>query len=144
MCEEFGDLLKSRILKHVGDLVAVASLTDEARCMDLADRYVALAGKTAVLFTKDGGQHNNLHDMQCMWYELASDESYFRHGDFGRALEKFIAVEKHYADITEDQFDFHSYCLRKMAPRAYVGKLKLKDWLHSHAYFHKVAAGAIR
>ena len=28
---------------------------------------VALAEKTAVLFTKDGDQHNNLHDMQCMW-----------------------------------------------------------------------------
>ena len=28
---------------------------------------VALADKTAVLFTKDGDQHNNLHDMQCMW-----------------------------------------------------------------------------
>jgi len=26
-----------------------------------------LAEKTAVLFTKDGDQHNNLHDMQCMW-----------------------------------------------------------------------------
>ncbi|XP_022775536.1 N-terminal acetyltransferase A complex auxiliary subunit NAA15-like isoform X2 [Durio zibethinus] len=79
-----------------------------------------------------------------MWYELAYDESCFRHGDFGRALEKFIAVEKHYADITGDQFDFHSYCLRKMTPHAYVGKLKFKDWLHSHSYFHKVAAGAIR
>lgn len=88
-------------------------MADEARCMDLADRYVnsecvkrmlqadqvwsyyiilspyvtkirffllmylcicvilqlqvALAEKTAVLFTKDGEQHNNLHDMQCMW-----------------------------------------------------------------------------
>lgn len=31
---------------------------------------VALAEKTAVLFTKDGDQHNNLHDMQCMWYVL--------------------------------------------------------------------------
>lgn len=29
---------------------------------------VALAEKTAVLFTKDGDQHNNLYDMQCMWY----------------------------------------------------------------------------
>jgi hypothetical protein len=28
---------------------------------------VASAEKTAVLFTKDGDQHNNLHDMQCMW-----------------------------------------------------------------------------
>ncbi|BAT98535.1 hypothetical protein LR48_Vigan406s014400 [Vigna angularis] len=150
--------VKSRILKHAGDLVAAAAFADEARCMDLADRYVnsecvkrmlqadqvSLAEKTAVLFTKDGDQHNNLHDMQCMWYELASGESYFRQGDLGRALKKFLAVEKHYADITEDQFDFHSYCLRKMTLRSYVEMLKFQDQLHSHSYFHKAAAGAIR
>ncbi|KAK8524977.1 hypothetical protein V6N13_015973 [Hibiscus sabdariffa] len=150
--------VKGRILKHAGDLSAAASLADEARCMDLADRYinsecvkrmlqadqVALAEKTAVLFTKDGDQHNNLHDMQCMWYELASGESYFRQDDLGRALKKFLAVEKHHADITEDQFDFHSYCLRKMTLRAYVEMLKFQDRLHSHAYFHKAASGATR
>lgn len=27
-------------MKHAGDLVAAAALADEARCMDLADRYV--------------------------------------------------------------------------------------------------------
>jgi hypothetical protein len=31
---------------------------------------VGLAEKTVVLFIKDGDQHNNLHDMQCMWYAL--------------------------------------------------------------------------
>ncbi|KAG4945020.1 hypothetical protein AAZX31_15G012600 [Glycine max] len=150
--------VKSRILKHAGDLVAAAAFADEARCMDLADRYVnsecvkrmlqadqvALAEKTAVLFTKDGDQHNNLHDMQCMWYELAGAESYFRQGNLGMALKKFLSVEKHYADITEDQFDFHSYCLRKMTLHTYVEMLKFQDQLHSHAYFHKAAAGAIR
>ncbi|KAI4331230.1 hypothetical protein MLD38_029435 [Melastoma candidum] len=150
--------VKGRILKHAGDLAAAAALADEARCMDLADRYinsecvkrmlqadqVALAEKTAVLFTKDGDQHNNLHDMQCMWYELASGESYYRQNDLGRALKKFLAVEKHYADITEDQFDFHSYCLRKMTLRAYVEMLKFQDRLHSHSCFHKAAIGAIR
>ncbi|XP_043702732.1 N-terminal acetyltransferase A complex auxiliary subunit NAA15 isoform X2 [Telopea speciosissima] len=150
--------VKGRILKHAGDLPAAAALADEARSMDLADRYinsecvkrmlqadqVGLAEKTAVLFTKDGDQHNNLYDMQCMWYELASGESYYRQSDLGRALKKFLAVEKHYADMTEDQFDFHSYCLRKMTLRAYVEMLKFQDRLHSHAYFHKAAAGAIR
>ncbi|KAG0503189.1 hypothetical protein HPP92_003261 [Vanilla planifolia] len=150
--------IKGRILKHAGDLAAAAALADEARTMDLADRYlnsecvlrmleadqVSIAEKTAVLFTKDGDQHNNLHDMQCMWYELASGESYFRQGDLGHALKKFLAVEKHYADITEDQFDFHSYCLRKMTLRAYVSMLKFQDQLHSHLYFHRAAAGAIR
>ncbi|XP_058751865.1 N-terminal acetyltransferase A complex auxiliary subunit NAA15-like [Vicia villosa] len=149
---------KSRILKHAGDLAAAAALADEARCMDLGDRYVnsdcvkrmlqadqmVLAEKTAVLFTKDGDQHNNLHDMQCMWYELASAESHFRQGDLGLSLKKFLAVEKHYADITEDQFDFHSYCLRKMTLRTYVEMLQFQDRLHSHAYFRKAAAGAIR
>ncbi|VFQ87375.1 unnamed protein product [Cuscuta campestris] len=151
-------LVKSRILKHAGDIPAAAALADEARCMDLADRYlnsecvkrmlqadqVAFAEKTAVLFTKDGDQHNNLYDMQCMWYEIASGESYLRQGDLGRALKKFLAVEKHYSDITEDQFDFHSYCLRKMTLRTYVEMLKLQDRLHSYAYFRKAAAGAIR
>nr|XP_043614769.1 N-terminal acetyltransferase A complex auxiliary subunit NAA15 isoform X2 [Erigeron canadensis] len=150
--------VKSKILKHAGDFGAAASLADEARCMDLADRYVnsqcvkrmlqadkvPLAEKTAVLFTKDGDQQNNLHDMQCMWYELASGESYFRQGDLGRALKKFLAVEKHYADITEDQFDFHSYCLRKMTLRAYIEMLRFQDRLHAHPYFRKAAAGATR
>lgn len=77
-------------------------------------------------------------------YELASGESYYRQGDLGRALKNFLAVEKHYADMTEDQFDFHSYCLRKMTLRAYVSMLKFQDRLHAHEYFHKAAAGAIR
>lgn len=27
-------------MKHAGDLAAAAALADEARCMDLADRYI--------------------------------------------------------------------------------------------------------
>lgn len=77
-------------------------------------------------------------------YELASGESFLRQGELGRALKKFLAVEKHYVDITEDQFDFHSYCLRKMTLRTYVEMLKYQDRLHSHSYFRKAACGAIR
>eukprot|EP00252_Welwitschia_mirabilis_P024175 TRINITY_DN7068_c0_g2_i1.p1 TRINITY_DN7068_c0_g2~~TRINITY_DN7068_c0_g2_i1.p1 ORF type:complete len:915 (+),score=223.86 TRINITY_DN7068_c0_g2_i1:244-2988(+) len=151
-------LVKAKILKHAGDLTAAARLADEARTMDLADRFinsvcvkrmlqadqVKLAEKTAVLFTKDGDQHNNLYDMQCMWYELASGESYLRQGLLGQALKKFLAVEKHYSDMNEDQFDFHSYCLRKMTLRAYVQMLKFQDHLHSFTFFRKAATGAIR
>jgi peptide alpha-N-acetyltransferase len=150
--------VKGKILQHAGNFAAAAALADEARSMDLADRYlnsecvmqmlqadqVGIAEKTAVLFTKDGDQHNNLHDMQCMWYELASGESYYRQADLGRALKNFLAVEKHYTDMTEDQFDFHSYCLRKMTLRAYISMLKFQDCLHAHEYFHKAAGGAIR
>ncbi|CAM6129165.1 unnamed protein product [Calypogeia fissa] len=151
-------IVKGKILKHAGDPVSAAALADEARSMDLADRFlnseavkrmlqadqVELAEKTAVLFTKDGDQHNNLFDMQCMWYELASGDSYWRKGSIGKALKNYLAVEKHYTDIVEDQFDFHTYCLRKMTLRAYIRMLRFQDQLHSHRFFRRAAAAAIR
>lgn len=151
-------LVKGRILKHAGDPAAAAALADEARTMDLADRFlnseavkrmlqadqVDCAEKTAALFTKDGEQHDNLFDMQCMWYELASGDSHLRQNAYGRALKKYLAVHKHYNDMVEDQFDFHTYCLRKMTLRAYVKMLRFEDNLHSHRCFCRGAHGAIR
>jgi hypothetical protein len=46
---------------------------------------------------------------------------------YGKALKKLMAVDKHFADIMEDQFDFHSYCLRKMTLRAYVRMLRCES-----------------
>ena len=43
-----------------------------------------------------------------------------RLGQYGLALKKFHQIEKHFIDIYDDQFDFHSYCLRKMTLRAYM------------------------
>lgn len=151
-------LVKGRIFKHAGDLAAAAAFADEGRKMDLADRFlnsesvkrmlqadqVEQAEKTALLFTKDGDQHNNLYDMQCMWYELASGDSYCRQGALGKALKKYLAVEKHYADMVEDQFDFHTYCIRKMTLRAYIRMLRFQDRLHSQQFFHRAAASAVR
>jgi hypothetical protein len=77
-------------------------------------------------------------------YELASADSHFRQGALGPALKNYLAVEKHYTDMVEDQFDFHTYCLRKMTLRSYVQMLKFQDHLHSYPYFHKAAIGAIR
>lgn len=51
---------------------------------------------------------------------------------------------KHFADINEDQFDFHSYCIRKMTLRAYVGMLRLEDQLYSQAFYGKAAWGAVQ
>ncbi|GJX51834.1 N-alpha-acetyltransferase 15, NatA auxiliary subunit [Tanacetum coccineum] len=100
------------------------SLSEWASCVS---RFllilVPLAEKIVVLFTKDK-EHTNLHDMQFMWYELASGDGYVCQGELGRTLKNFLAVEKHYADITEDQFDFHSYCLRKMTLRSYIEMLR--------------------
>ncbi|CAI5490805.1 unnamed protein product [Closterium sp. Naga37s-1] len=151
-------LVKARILDRAGDFTAAARLADEARSLDLADRYlnseavrhmlradqVDLAEKTAALFTKHGDQHENLFDMQCMWYELAGGDSYLRQKNYGRALKNYLSVHKHYNDMIEDQFDFHTYCLRKMTLRAYVATLRWEDSLHASPFFCQGAVGAVR
>ena len=46
--------------------------------------------------------------------------------------------------MVEDQFDFHSYCVRKGTLRAYVSMLRCEDNLYGHAAYGKAAAGAVQ
>lgn len=55
-----------------------------------------------------------------------------------QALKNFLAVDKHFADFVEDQFDFHSYCTRKMTLRAYIAMLRTEDDIYHNPYFFKV------
>ncbi|KAF0695761.1 Aste57867_13451 [Aphanomyces stellatus] len=149
---------KARILKHAGDYDAAATIVDQGRQLDLADRYInnkttkymlranriAEAENTIALFTRhEGDPQQNLYDMQCMWYELAAGRAQFRQANDGPALKKFAAVEKHFNDFIDDQFDFHSYCMRKMTLRAYVQMLRMCDSLLGHAVMVEAAHGAI-
>ena len=60
------------------------------------------------------------------------------HARDAQALKRLLAVEKHFGDFVEDQFDFHSYCVRKMTLRAYVQMLRMEDRLHHSLLFAKV------
>lgn len=108
---------------------------NEARELDLQDRFINSkcakyllrigkieeAEKILGLFTrKDVTPAQDLTDMQCQWYTLESGFAYLRKKDYGRALKKFHIIEKFFNDIFDDQFDFHTYCMRKMTLRAYV------------------------
>ncbi|KAL6079103.1 N-alpha-acetyltransferase 16, NatA auxiliary subunit [Balamuthia mandrillaris] len=143
-------LCKGRIYKHAGDLVKASEMFEKARNLDLADRYLNTkstryllradirdqADTVAGLFSRDGTTpQTNIYDMQCSWYEQELGESHYRSRDILNALKQFIAVEKHFNDFREDQYDFHSYCLRKMTLRSYLDLLEWEDRLHSHPFF---------
>jgi len=55
-----------------------------------------------------------------------------------------VDVEKHFEDIHEDQFDFHSYCIRKVTLRAYVDVLRWEDALWGQSTYVQAAEGVIR
>ncbi|ETP28747.1 hypothetical protein F442_21980 [Phytophthora nicotianae P10297] len=149
---------KARILKHMGDLNKAADVMVEGRKLDLADRYinnkateyllhadrVEEADATIALFTRhEGDPQQNLYDMQCMWYEIECGKSQLRQKKYGLALKRFFAVEKHFNDFVEDQFDFHTYCIRKMTLRAYIQMLRLCDEIYGRPFFVEAAHGAI-
>lgn len=87
---------------------------------------------------------HDLVEMQCMWFALEIAASSARQKNFGFALKRFHQVHKHFEEITDDQFDFHPYCLRKLTLRAYISLLRFEDRLHSREYFVKAAEGAVQ
>ncbi|KAM6180411.1 LOW QUALITY PROTEIN: N-alpha-acetyltransferase 16, NatA auxiliary subunit-like [Erethizon dorsatum] len=85
----------------------------------------------------------NLNEMQCVCFQMECISAYQRLGRYGDALKKCHEVERHFYEITEDQFDFHTYCMRKMTLCAYVDLLRLEDILRRHAFYFMAAKSAI-
>ncbi|CAM0142641.1 hypothetical protein VKS41_002804 [Umbelopsis sp. WA50703] len=153
-------MTKGRILKHGGDIEAAARVMNEARELDLQDRFInskcakyyirndkiAEAEKILGLFTRPDAASplQDLTDMQCMWFALEEGDSYRRQGKLGKALKRYHTVDKFFADYFDDQFDFHTYCLRKTTLRSYVDTLQFEDNLKSSGYYIRAANGAVK
>uniref|UniRef100_A0A0K2T4J7 Nalphaacetyltransferase 15, NatA auxiliary subunitlike [Apis florea] n=2 Tax=Lepeophtheirus salmonis TaxID=72036 RepID=A0A0K2T4J7_LEPSM len=152
-------LLKGKINKHVGNIDEAVKYLNEAQSLDTADRYlncksakyllrankVTEAEEMCQRFTREGvSAMENLNEMQCMWFQTECALSYWRSGQFGDALKKCIEVDRHFTDMVEDQFDFHTYCMRKMTLRSYIELLRFEDQLRSHTFFEKAAHCAIK
>ncbi|KAK2165073.1 hypothetical protein LSH36_55g06042 [Paralvinella palmiformis] len=151
-------MVKARIYKHAGNVQEAWRCLDEAQSLDTADRYVNSKCAKYMLradmvkeaedmcskFTREGvSAMENLNEMQCMWFQIECALSYQRVGKYGDALKKCIEIDRHFTEIIEDQFDFHTYCMRKMTLRAYVQLLRLEDVLRNHKFYFKAARVAI-
>ncbi|XP_068382638.1 N-alpha-acetyltransferase 16, NatA auxiliary subunit isoform X5 [Eschrichtius robustus] len=150
--------MKAKIYKHIGNLREAATWMDEAQSLDTADRFINSkcakymlranmikeAEEMCSKFTREGTSAvENLNEMQCMWFQTECISAYQRLGRYGDALKKCHEVERHFFEITDDQFDFHTYCMRKMTLRAYIDLLRLEDILRRHAFYFKAARSAI-
>lgn len=132
---------------------------------------VDLAIDCISLFTKlDDDAVNglkDLHTMQANWVLVESAEAYVRlyreqleslsslpaeseqltHAQDmadlyrGLALKRFLAVIKTFKIFVNDQFDFHSYCMRRGTPRDYIEMLKWEDKIHSTPIYVRAVKG---
>ena len=114
--------MKAKLLKIGGDFKQAGDLYEFARKLDLGDRSLnALSAKFQLrqnnideaftLMSKFVLDQNtgelNVHDLQCMWYEIELGWAHYRRGEYRLALKQFNWVIKHFETIFQDQFDFH-------------------------------------
>ncbi|KAL3420814.1 tetratricopeptide [Phlyctema vagabunda] len=153
-------MTKARIWKHYGNSQKASEVMEQARELDVRDRHIntkaakyqlrnnesETALKTLGLFTRAetvGGPLADLHDMQCMWFLTEDGESYARQGKTGLALKRFTSVFNVFDVWQEDQFDFHSFSLRKGQIRAYVDMILWEDRLREHPFYSRAALSAV-
>lgn len=153
-------MTKARILKHRGETGKAAAAMDHARSLDTKDRYInskaakyqlrnnenekALA--TMGFFTRAetvGGPLADLTDMQCIWFLTEDGEAWQRRGNVGLALKRYHTVFNIFDIWQEDQFDFHSFSLRKGQIRAYVDMVRWEDRLREHPFYFRAALDAV-
>ena len=154
-------MTRARIQKHAGAVSKASKTMNEAREMDLKDRYINTksakyqlrnnehdtAISTMGLFTRKeavGGPLGDLIDMQCVWFLTEDGESYFRQRKLSLALKRFKTVYDIFETWTDDQFDFHSFSLRKGMIRAYVDMIRWEDMLREHPFYTRAAISAIK
>lgn len=154
-------MTKARIWKHYGNPQKASEAMEHARLLDPRDRYMNTkaakyqlrngetekALKTMGLFTKadtPGGPLADLLDMQSLWYLTEDGEANARLGNTGLALKRFHSVYNIFDIWQEDQFDFHSFSLRKGMVRAYVDMVRWEDHLRDHPFYTRVAIDAAK
>lgn len=154
-------MTKARIWKHYGNVEKAAEEMEKARLLEEKDRSInSKAAKYELRkndndkaldnmskFTRNetvGGALGDLHEMQCVWYLTEDAEAYLRQKKLGLALKRFHGVNNIFDAWQEDQFDFHSFSLRKGMIRAYVDMVRWEDRLREHPYYTRLAFGAIK
>lgn len=147
-------LYYARNLKRAGQVEKAAYFMDQARCLDLSDRYLnAKATKYAlragdlnkakelvVMFLKKGESGTHLQDlveMQVMWYAYELALAHQRRGEHQLALQYVRQIVKHFDDFYDDQFDFHSYIVRRSTFTDYIRFVRHEDILSGHGMYKK-------
>ena len=103
-------VIKAKIQKGLGLPQEASDSMNEARKLDLYDRYLNIrcvkyllkadkhdeALNTMALFLKkeDGDFPLQIHELQNAWYELEKGRSYMRLGEYGKAMKQFMFVNE--------------------------------------------------
>lgn len=143
-------ITKANIYYKMHNMKEAVQAVNEARKMDLADRYmnnltvkymffcgqIDLAEETMKIFMRD---ESSTYELQNMWYEIAEARAHLHARRFGPGLRHLKMVHKQFMDMYEDQYDFHSYSIRKWNLREYLEMVRYMDDIHNDRKYIEAA-----
>ncbi|CAE6415873.1 unnamed protein product [Rhizoctonia solani] len=151
---------RARALKRAGDFVRAAFSVEAGRLLDGQDRW--LNGKSAKyamragrvedaqnllgLFTRKDAlsPSADLTEMQSLVYLIQEGDAHRRAGRLPMALKRYNAVAQIFDDIWDDQYDFHSYCIRKFTLSIYIDTIRWEDRIREQGTYRKAAVEAVK
>lgn len=79
---------------------------------------------------------NLIHNIKVTEWEVQKNQ--------GLALKRFHAIAKFYNQFQDDQLDFHSYCMRKGTPRAYLDMIKWGKTIYTKPMYVRAIQGSFK
>ncbi|XP_066286330.1 N-alpha-acetyltransferase 15, NatA auxiliary subunit-like isoform X1 [Branchiostoma lanceolatum] len=142
MCSKF-TREDGEVLEVLNEMQAFWFLQESASAFHNMGKYGEALRECHKINREGVSAMENLNEMQCMWFQSECAGAYRQLTQYGEALKKCHEVERHFQEIVEDQFDFHTYCMRKMTLRAYISLLRLEDIIRKHPFYFKAAKLAL-
>ena len=154
-------LLKAKIYKAWGKPKEAAEAAKECAQRDPRDRYLNSKGTKYLLLAGEPAQAlelikpflqdknpDNLKcylEMQPLWLISGLMQSYRLTGNISLSLHYAIEGCKIFLDFSNEIFDFHNYCLRKMTVDGYVDLVAFaQKGIAQNKYFYPIVGGAIQ
>lgn len=152
-------LCLARIKKHCGDIIGATEMIKRAHELDTADRYVncklvkyqmrcgyyETAIEYAGRFTKETTDPlTSLVDMQTLWIEIELAYSLLKRGKLGQSLKVCHEIDNQFSNFYDDQYDFHSYCMRKATICGYADLIKNSNIIKNHKAFIRASVLATK
>ncbi|KAH9444572.1 hypothetical protein MJO29_012690 [Puccinia striiformis f. sp. tritici] len=133
--------LNSKCAKYV-----LQSIGSPHQTIELGTQLLQESRDLIAMFTRKDAPDpvSDLVDMQATWYVLAEAEVALRVSDWGLALKRLHQVYEIFRQWEEDQYDFHTYCIRKNTFQTYQDLLKFEDTLYADPIFYKAVSKAIK
>ncbi|OAV89307.1 hypothetical protein PTTG_28744 [Puccinia triticina 1-1 BBBD Race 1] len=132
--------LNSKCAKYVLQSIGAPGQTTE-----IWNRLLEESRQLVGLFTRTDAPDpvSDLVDMQAAWYVIAEAEVALRVSDWALGLKRLHQVYEIFRQWEEDQYDFHTYCIRKNTFQTYQDLLKFEDTLYADPVYYKAVSKAV-